>query len=180
MVLGDGGVSRGRGVGHLLGLEPLAESVTPTEATLVAMLALSIVVVFVLAAAETALLRVRPSAVVVEAEAGDRRSDDLLRLLDDLPRVLNAVLLTVLFSQVTVATIAGVLAQRWLGSGAVTVATVLVTLVLFVYGEAIPKTFAVRQPLLVARRLAVPIRWLSIVSCRFSFAWPTRNYQGPA
>jgi CBS domain containing-hemolysin-like protein len=89
VVLDDGGVSRGRDVGHPLGLEPLAESVTPTEATLVAMLALSIVVVFVLAAAETALL--------------------------------------------------------------------------FVYGEAIPKTFAVRQPLVVARRLAVPIRWLSIV-----------------
>ena len=62
-----------------------------------------VVVVFVLGAAEAALLHVRRSAVVVESAAGDVRSRRLLRLLDDLPRVMNAVLLAVLLLPLDIA-----------------------------------------------------------------------------
>lgn len=126
---------------------------------LVALLA----IVFVLGAAEAALLHVRRSAVVVAAERGDARAVRLLRLLDDLPPVMSAVLLAVLLVQLTAATVAGVLARRWFGGMGLTVATIVLTAVLFVYGEAIPKTLAVRRPLSVARRLAAPVRWLSIL-----------------
>jgi putative hemolysin len=126
---------------------------------LVALLA----IVFVLGAAEAALLHVRRSAVIVEANRGDPRAAQLLRLLDDLPTVMNAVLLAVLLVQLTAATVAGVLARRWFGGIGLTVATIVLTAVLFVYGEAIPKTLAVRRPLRVARWATTPVRWLSVV-----------------
>lgn len=134
---------------------------TTTDLAFVGMLGLLVVALFGLALVEASLLHVRRSAVVVDAQTGDRRSERLLGLVDDLPRVMNAVLLAVLLCQVTAATIAGVLARRWVGSAGVTVATLVVTIVLFVYGEAIPKTLAIRQPLRIARRLSGPIRSLT-------------------
>ena len=93
-----------------------------------------------LGAAEASMLRVRVSAVEVLAEEGDRRAGRLLRLIQDLPRVMNTVLLTVLLVQIGAATVTGLLAERWLGNVGVTVASIVLTLVMFVYAEAIPKT----------------------------------------
>lgn len=123
---------------------------------LVVLIAL-MVVAGVLAAAEVALLRVPRVSVEVNAEAGDRRARILSGLLDDLPLVLNTVLLAVLFVQLSAASISGYLAQRWFGGLATTVATAIVTLVLFVYSEAIPKTLAVRSPLRLGLVLARPL-----------------------
>ncbi len=119
-----------------------------------------VLVLFVLALAEASMLRVRRSEVAVAAESGDRRAGRVVDLLDRLPEVMNAILFAVLLTQVTATTVAGVLASRWPGGAGATVATIAVTLVVFVYGEAIPKTLAVRNPLAVARRVAAPVRWV--------------------
>ncbi len=118
----------------------------------------------VLAAAEVTLIRIRRAEVVVSAEEGDTRSTALLRLLDDLPATLNSVLLVVLLLQVGAATISGVLAARWFGALGVTASSVVLTFVLFVYGEAIPKTLAVRSPLRYARRLTRVLRVVRIAA----------------
>ncbi len=121
-----------------------------------------IVAAVVLGAAETSLLRVRETRVKLLAADGGRRARRLLGLLDDLPRVLNAVLLAVLLVQIGAATVAGVMAQRWFGNLGVTLGSVVLTAVLFVYGEAIPKTYAVRYPLVTAQALAWPVWALSV------------------
>jgi len=131
--------------------------VTGTEVTLLAVVVGLIAMLFVLSLAEASLLHVRRSAVAVAAERGAGSAKQLLDLLDDLPRVMNAVLLAVLLSQVTAATAAGALVRSWFGGTGVTVATVLITLALFVYAEAIPKTIAVRDPLKIGRRLATAV-----------------------
>ena len=107
-----------------------------------------------LGAAEAALLRVRRVAVEVLADEGDAGAVRVLRLIDDLPRVMNTVLLTVLLVQIGAATVVGLLADRWFGSVGVTVGSILLTLVMFVYAEAIPKTYAVRHPLPVAKAVS--------------------------
>jgi CBS domain containing-hemolysin-like protein len=107
-----------------------------------------------LGAAEAALLRTRRTAVEVMADGGDGGARRVLRLLDDLPRVMNTVLLTVLLVQIGAATATGLLAERWFGSLGITIASVVLTLVMFVYAEAIPKTYAVRHPVPVARSVA--------------------------
>lgn len=103
-----------------------------------------------LAGAEVAILRLRRSAVDAAAHSGKRSALRLQRLLDDLPQVLNTVLLSVLFCQVGAATISGFLANLVFGGLGATLASVLLTALLFLYGEAIPKTIAVRNPERVA------------------------------
>ncbi len=127
---------------------------------LLLLLLLCFLVAVVLAAAETSLIRISRVRVTALAEAGSHRARRLLRLLENLPRVVNAILLTVLLVQIGAAAITGLLAQRWFGNVGVTLATVVLTLVLFVYSEAIPKTFAVRYPDRVALALSYPVRIL--------------------
>ncbi len=132
------------------------------EFALVIVFGALVVALFLLALAEASLLHVRRSEVAVAVNGGDGPARRLLALVDDLPRVMNAVLLAVLLCQVLATAIAGLLATRWFGSAGVTIATVAVTIVLFVYGEAIPKTLAIRHPYRVGRRLTRPIRSLTV------------------
>lgn len=142
---------------------------------LIALFFVLFLVAFVLAAAETALVRVSRVRISALAEEGGRRAARTLRLLDDLPTVLNTILLVVLLVQIGAATITGILAARWFGSFGVTVATLLLTVFLFVYSEAIPKTYAYRNPVPVVTVLAYPVGALTallrpIVSVLVKFA----------
>jgi CBS domain containing-hemolysin-like protein len=69
-----------------------------------------------------------------------------------------------LFTQVSVAAISGYLAQRWFGGYAPSIAAVCLTMVLFVYCEAIPKTLAVRRPLPVGLALSRLIRMVITIT----------------
>jgi len=136
---------------------------TGIDIALVAILLILIATAVVLGAAEASLLRVQRVRVEVQAADGDNRSIRLLGLLDDLPRVLNTVLLVVLLVQIGAATVTGVLSGRHFSNLGVTLASIVLTVVLFVYAEAIPKTYAVRHPYSVARataRLVADLVWV--------------------
>ncbi|MCL1600650.1 MAG: hemolysin family protein [Actinomycetia bacterium] len=132
-----------------------------TDIWLLTALLVLIGVAAMLGASEAALLRVRRVRLQIESDAGDSRATTMLALLDDLPRVLNTVLLVVLLVQIAAATVSGVLAARLFGSLGVTIASFVLTFVLFVYSEAIPKTYAVRHPESVARASAPLLRFLA-------------------
>jgi len=134
--------------------------VTTLEVALVIALAVLVLLAALLAVAEVSLLRTHRVSVDVDAEQGNRRAQVFLRLLDQLPLVLNTILLAVLFIQVSAAAITGYLAQQWLGGVAITIATMALTIVLFVYSEAIPKTLALRDPRRSALFVARPVAWL--------------------
>ncbi len=115
------------------------------------------------AASETALLRISSVRVATLVAEGRRGAVRLQHLVEDLPRILSAILLLALLSQITAATVTGILADRWFGSLGVTIASIGLTVLLFIYGEAIPKTFAGRHPALVALTVApivAPLSWL--------------------
>lgn len=130
---------------------------------LIGLLGVALAVAVFVAAGETALLRISPVRAASLASGGDRRAQRVLRLLDDLPQVLSAVLLTALLSQIGAATITGVLAQRWFGNLGVTLSSVGLTVLLFVYAEAIPKTYAVRHTDRVAFALGWPLSRLELI-----------------
>jgi len=133
-----------------------------SEWSLMALWIVFFAVAMVLAAAEMALARVSDVRVEALAQDGDIRANRLAGLLDDLPRVINAVLLAVLLAQIGAATVTGVLAERWFSSIGVAVASIVLTLLLFVYTEAIPKTYAFRHPTRVALALSYPVRALTV------------------
>ncbi len=124
---------------------------TATDLTLVSLLLIMLPTTAILGAAEASFLRVQRVRVEVSTADGDHRSRRLLRLLDDLPRVLNTILLMVLLLQIGAATVAGILSNRHFGNLGVTISSIVLTVVLFVYAEAIPKTYAVHHPYAVAR-----------------------------
>lgn len=133
------------------------------DITLVVVLAGFFVFAIFLAAAETSFIRVSAVRVNALAEEGSVRAARLARLIDRLPEVLNAILLAALLSQIAAATVAGVLAGRLFGSTGPAIASAVLTFLLYIYGEAIPKTYAVRHPTRVALLCAVPlaaIEWL--------------------
>ena len=141
---------------------------------LIALVVLFLFAVF-LAAAEASLLRVPRVRVEVLAEQGDHGAVRVLGLVEDLSRVMNTVLLTVLLVQIGAATLSGVFAERHFGGIGITITSIILTIILFVYAEAIPKTYAVRRPLRVARFVARPVEaltWLlhPIVSLLIWFA----------
>jgi putative hemolysin len=138
---------------------PLSDSI-PLLGVLVGL----VLVAAFLDAAETSLVRVSRVRLEVVAEQGDHAAARLLGLIHDLPRVLNAVLLSLVLVQVGAATLAGVVAERHFGNTGVTVASVLLTVVMFIYAEAIPKTVAVRHPLAVARFVVLPVTALAFVT----------------
>ncbi len=133
------------------------------DGPLLVLLGVAFIAAMFLAAAETALLRVSAVRVAAQAAEGSRRAQRLAKLVDDLPHVFSAILLAALLAQIGAATVAGLLSQRWFGGLGVTLASIALTVLLFVYGEAIPKTYAVRHTDRVALAIAVPVRWLELV-----------------
>lgn len=131
------------------------------DRNLIAIFIVLFIIAVVLAAAETALVRVSRVRIAARAEDGSRRADRTLRLLDDLPHVLNTTLLVVLLVQIGAATVTGILAERWFGSLGVTIASIALTIFLFVYSEAIPKTYAYRNAAQVIMTLAYPVGLLT-------------------
>jgi CBS domain containing-hemolysin-like protein len=138
-------------------------SVENAEVWLVVALVGLIVAAAVLGAVEAALLRVPRVRVEVDADSGRKRAITLLRVLEDLPRALNTVLLVVLLVQISAAAIAGLLAERLFGSLGVTIASIVLTIVLFIYTEALPKTYAVAHPVSVGYTTAPLLAFLLFV-----------------
>ncbi len=127
---------------------------TPVDGLLIGVVAVLVVAMILLALSETSLVRVnRVKAMALEDE-GRRGARHLRRVVEHLDELLNVILLLVLVSQLTAATIIGILADRWFGSWGVVAATAAEVIVLFVVAEALPKTLALRDPEKVGLRVA--------------------------
>ena len=135
----------------------------PSDAALIIVLLVAFAAAVFLAAAETSVLRISSVRAATLASEGGLRGERLAQLINRLPRVLNTILLTALLSQIVAATVVGILAERWFGSLGVTAASVVLTMFLFIYAEAIPKTYAVRHADRVGLALSGPVAVLEWV-----------------
>lgn len=124
---------------------------------LMVLLALLLFSIFI-AASEAAFLRVPEVRVQAMAESGSRRALTLAEMTNRMPNVLNAILLAALLSQIAAATVAGILAIRWFDESiGPTIASVGLTVIMYIYAEAIPKTYAIRHASSVALFTAIPL-----------------------
>jgi magnesium and cobalt exporter, CNNM family len=121
-----------------------------------------IVIVFVLiflsaifAAAETFITRVTRVRAYRLQEEGKRGAPSLVKIAENPSPYLNVTLLLMLAAHLAGTTVAAIVSVRVLGDrwGEI-IATVLMTLLLFVLAEVTPKTFAILQTDRVALRLA--------------------------
>ncbi|HVV37463.1 MAG TPA: hemolysin family protein [Acidimicrobiales bacterium] len=108
-----------------------------------------------LALAETSITRMSKHKATVMADEGRPGARELVRITSQPERYLNPVLLVVLGSHLAVGTLVGIVAERHFHQWGVVLGIVFEIAILFVVGEAAPKTWAVlngdRAALLVAR-----------------------------
>ena len=122
----------------------------------------------VLAVAETSLTHLGRGRAAALEDAGERWAPALLRLLEHRERALNPVLLVKVTCHLAIATIVAVIANaRWGGVGVI-VGFIVTLVVVFVVGEAGPKTYALLAadraalsitPLAQAIAAVAPLRW---------------------
>ncbi len=136
---------------------------------------LAAVVVFIalsgfLAMAETGLTRTNRVKVMALAEQRKRGAGVLLKLVEHPERTINPVLFLLLLCNLTAATLVGVVAGHLFGGFGVAVATLFEVVVIFIFAEAAPKTWAVQHPeqaallsapIVVALTRIPPLRWLT-------------------
>ena len=115
-----------------------------------------VVLVFVagfLAMAETSLTRMNRIRAMALEEEGRKRAHTLTRLVEHPEQFLNPVLLLVLICHLVAATLVGTVADKF-GGGVVALAAAVEAVVIFVFAEAAPKTYAVQHADSAALRTA--------------------------
>jgi CBS domain containing-hemolysin-like protein len=111
-----------------------------------------------LAMAETAFTRMSRIRALALAEEGSRRAERLSTMLGRPEQTLNVVLLLVLVTQLTSATLLGVLLEGTAGTLGVLIGIVLQIVVFFVVGEVAPKTYAIQNTERAAMHVT-PLLW---------------------
>jgi CBS domain containing-hemolysin-like protein len=108
-----------------------------------------------LALAETSITRMSKHKATVLADEGKRGAKELLRITERPEHYLNPVLLVILGCHLAVGSLVGLIAERQFGTWGFVLGIVFEIAVLFVVGEAAPKTWAVlngeRAALFVSR-----------------------------
>lgn len=113
-----------------------------------------------MAASEVAITRMNRVRAYHLGEEKRRGASSLIRIVENPAPYLNVVLLLTLVATIGGTTVATSLAVRHLHRAGEIIATVIMTVVLFVFAEVTPKTFAVQQTERVALRLAPMVVWL--------------------
>lgn len=94
------------------------------------------------------------------ANAGSRRAEMGLYLRSNPQRLLPTILIGNNLANIAAASLATLIALRMFGSGAVAVTAGLLTLIILIFGEIVPKTLAAQHAALVVQVMAYPIYWL--------------------
>lgn len=136
---------------------------TPTDWFELFIVAILIGVVGVMAASEVAITRTNRVRAVRLKEEKRRGSAALVRIVEEPAPFLNVVLLITLLATIGGTTIATSVAVRHFHGAGEIISTALMTLVLFVFAEVTPKTFAIQQPDRVALRVAPLIAFIGTV-----------------
>jgi len=107
---------------------------------------------------ETALTAASRGKLRAQADKGSRGAETALALTEDNERLIGAVLLGNNMVNILSASLATALFTRLFGDSAVAIATLVMTLLVLVFAEVLPKTYAITNPETAASRVARPIR----------------------
>jgi CBS domain containing-hemolysin-like protein len=113
------------------------------------------------AASETALSFISKSKTPLPDTHGGRVGDLFKRLREDPHHLFSAVRIGNHLANVAASCLATSIALQTVSSFSLAIATGIMTLVILVFGEIIPKSVALRNHFLIARATILPIYWLS-------------------
>ena len=107
---------------------------------------------------ETALTAASRGKLRAQADKGDAGAERALRLTDDSERLIGSILLGNNVVNILSASLATALFTRAFGDSGVAVATLVMTALVLVFGEVLPKTYAITNAERAAAFVSAPIR----------------------
>ena len=99
----------------------------------------------------------------VFAEAGNRRAQTALEILDNFEKAISTILIMTNIVHISIASIVTVAVTKRFGVSAVTVSTIATTLIVFFAGEMLPKSIAKKYAESVAMFCAAPLKFFMAV-----------------
>jgi len=112
---------------------------------------------------ETALTAASRAKLRARADRGDPGAQAALDVTEDSERLIGAILLGNNVVNILAASLATALFTRLFGSSGVALATLVMTLMVLIFAEVLPKTCAILGPEDFASRVARPIRAVTVV-----------------
>jgi Mg2+/Co2+ transporter CorB len=112
---------------------------------------------------ETALTAASRGKLRAQADKGSRGAQVALKVTEDGEKLIGAILLGNNVANILSAALATALFSRLFGANGVAVATLVMTALVLVFAEVLPKTYAITAPEAAASRVARPIRILILV-----------------
>nr|WP_256471665.1 HlyC/CorC family transporter [Oceanicola sp. 502str15] len=109
---------------------------------------------------ETALTAASRGKLRSKADRGERGAEVALEVTEDNEKLIGAVLLGNNLVNILAASLATALFTRVFGDGGVALATLVMTLLVLIFAEVLPKTYAITNAETAAARVAQPIRLL--------------------
>ena len=112
---------------------------------------------------ETALTAASRGKLKGQADKGSRGAASAMAVTEDSERMIGALLLGNNIVNILSASLATALMTRLFGDSGVALATLVMTVLVLIFGEVLPKTLAITYPEAVATRVAPVIRVLIVV-----------------
>lgn len=112
------------------------------------------------AAAETAFASVSRIRMISDADDGDTRAEKVLAILDDFDRALTTLLIGNNVMHIACSSAATLFASKLWGSTGITITTFVVTFIVFIFAEMIPKAYAKACSESLAPKLAGSVTFL--------------------
>jgi Mg2+/Co2+ transporter CorB len=112
---------------------------------------------------ETALTAASRGKLRSQANRGSKGAEQALEVREDSEKLIGAILLGNNVVNIFAASLATALFTRAFGESGVALATLVMTALVLIFSEVLPKTYAITNPETVASRVAGPIRLLIIV-----------------
>ncbi|WP_417600522.1 HlyC/CorC family transporter [Pararhodobacter oceanensis] len=107
---------------------------------------------------ETALTASSRAKLRAQADKGSKGAQRALVLTNDSERLIGSVLLGNNLVNILAASLATALFTRIFGDSGVALATLIMTLLVLIFAEVLPKTYAITNPETAASRVATPIK----------------------
>ena len=115
---------------------------------------------FFFSGSETALTALSRARMLRMEKAGNPNAGIVNRLLDARERLIGGILLGNNAANITASSLAAGMMLTWFGDVGVIYAMVVMTVVVVVFTEVLPKTIAIKAPDRVALFVARPVRWI--------------------
>jgi len=121
-----------------------------------------IVLSAVISAAEIGFFSVNETRLRALANEGGKRANLAMHLRANPQRLLSTIMIADNMVNIGAASYATILTIRIFGSEAVAIATGVLTFLILIFGDIVPKTLAARHSLSVVLTMAYPVYWLEL------------------